>query len=89
MENIIQSLLGDRSLAIASLLLGNLALSWALVQTWRWHRREREEDRARWIAELERHNEILGRLTDVLTDLRVLIAQAPPPTNNGRAGGRR
>ena len=86
MENIIELLLGDRSLAIAALLLGNLALCGALAQTWRWHRRDREQDTERWVQELERQNQVLGRLTEALTDLRMIIAQC---SGNGRGGARK
>lgn len=82
-DTLIAALTRDGNLTVAALLLGNVAQALALLRSWSWHRRDRQEDRERWIAEVADSNQKLAALVEAITQLRILISQCS--TNSGRA----
>lgn len=84
LDSLLASLTRDGSLAIAALLAGNVAQAIALLKSWSWHRKDRQEDRERWIAEVSSSNRQLAGLVEAVTQLRLMIAQCTSLSANRR-----
>ena len=88
-DAIVKTIAQDHSAALLALLLGNVAQAYALIKSWNWHRKDRMEDQQRWITGMEKSTEVLGKLTEAITQLRILVGQcgSRPPTIQRPAGG--
>jgi hypothetical protein len=73
--SLITTLLSEKSVAITALLFLNIGLSLALWKSWVWHRKDREEDRERWIEATGKHTTQLVALTEAITQLRIMVSQ--------------
>ena len=75
LDQIISQLLSEKSLAITLLVGANGALCWALLKSWSWHRKDRDEDRTRWTLVVEESNNQLKTLVEAITQLRIIVSQ--------------
>jgi hypothetical protein len=84
-EALLELLITERSGLVLSLMLAVIALAGAIVTLNSQHRKDRREDRERWIAEVGEGNKQLEKVTAALTQLHLLVAGC---SNNRRGGNR-
>ena len=75
MESLLKLLSSSENIAVTALVFGNLGLSTAIVWIWRQLIKEREQDRDDRRLHLQQSTASLDKLTGVVTELRVIIAQ--------------
>ncbi len=83
LPDLINMVATEKSTTILVLLAGDIALCYGLLMSWRWHRKDRSEDRDRWIEATEKHTQQLSALTEAITQLRIMVSQC----NNRRSRG--
>ena len=74
MEALLDLLITERSGLVLSLMLAVIALAGAIVALNSQHRKDRREDRERWIAEVGEGNKQLEKVTAALTQLHLMVA---------------
>jgi hypothetical protein len=85
-QALLDLLITERSGLVLSLMLAVISLAGAVVALNSQHRKDRREDRDRWIAEVGEGNKQLEKVTAALTQLHLLVASC---SNNNRRGGNR
>ena len=83
MEALLDLLITERSGLVLSLMLAVIALAGAIVALNSQHRKDRREDRERWIAEVGEGNKQLEKVTAALTQLHLMVASCSTSRRTG------
>ena len=84
MEALLDLLITERSGLVLSLMLAVIALAGAIAALHSQHRKDRKDDRERWISEVAEGNKQLEKVVSALTQLHLLVASC----SNNRRGNR-